>query len=140
MAVDSIFVNLPVTDLERSKAFYTALGWSVNPLFSNEDAACIVASEHVYAMLLLHPFFSTFTSKTIIDAKEQVQALFALSVGSREEVDELLAKGLAAGGAEPVPVQHLGFMYSRDLEDPDGHIWEFLHMDPAVAEAGPPAS
>ncbi|AZZ47893.1 glyoxalase [Rathayibacter rathayi] len=138
MAVDSLFVNLPVTDLKRSKAFYTALGWTLNPLFSNDDAACFVASEHVYAMLLVHPFFSTFTSKEIIDARTQVQGLFAVSVGSREEVDELLAQGLASGGAEPVPAQDLGFMYSRDLEDPDGHIWEFLYMDPAAAEAGPP--
>ncbi|MBF4461445.1 MULTISPECIES: VOC family protein [unclassified Rathayibacter] len=140
MSVSTVFVNLPVTDLERSKAFYTSLGWSVNPLFSDENAACIVISDTIYAMLLVHPFFSTFTSKEIIDAKTQVQGLFALGAESRDEVDDLLAKGLAAGGAEPVAAQDLGFMYSRDLEDPDGHIWEILWMDPAAAEAGPPAA
>lgn len=138
MADEKVFINLSVTDLERSTAFYSALGWNVNPLFSNENGACIVISEHIYAMLLLPSFFSTFTSKKIIDARTHVQGLFAVSCEDREKVDELMSEGLAAGGAEAAPAQEHGFMYARDLEDPDGHVWELFWMDPAAAQSGPP--
>ena len=139
MATNSIFVNLPVADLEVSKAFYEALGYSVNPLFTDENAACIVFSEHVYVMLLVKPFFSTFTDKALIEPATQVQVLNALALDSREEVDAWADNALGAGGSEPRPAQDMGFMYSRDIADPDGHVWEPMWMDPAAAAGGPPS-
>lgn len=134
-----IFVNLPTADLERSKAFYTALGCDINPLFTDENAACVVWSEDVYFMVLTREYFSTFTDKQVADPKSTAQALVAISRDSREHVDETLAKGLAAGGTEPKDAQDYGFMYSRDLEDPDGNILEFLYMSEEAAEQGPEA-
>ncbi|GAA2452321.1 VOC family protein [Agromyces soli] len=139
MTATSIFVNLPTTDLERSKAFYEALGFSINPLFTDENAACVVLDENVYFMVLTRDYLATFTDKQIIDPKTHAQALIALSRESREGVDEVLAKGLAAGGTEPREAQDYGFMYSRDLEDPDGNVLEFLFMEQAAAEQGPDA-
>ncbi|WP_449280452.1 VOC family protein [Leucobacter sp.] len=134
-----IFVNLATDDLERSKAFYTALGCEINPLFTDENAACVVWDEQVFFMVLTREYFATFTDKAVADAKTTAQVLIALSRDSREAVDEALAAGLAAGGSEPKDPQDLGFMYSRDLEDPDGNVLEFLYMDPAAAEEGPDA-
>ena len=133
----SIFVNVPTTDLERSKAFYTALGAGINPLFTDENAACIVWDENVFFMVLTNEYFATFTDKDVVDPKTHAQVLIALSRESREDVDKVLAAGLANGGTEPKPVQDYGFMYSRDLEDPDGNILEFLYMDPEAAAKGP---
>ena len=135
----SIFVNLPTTDLERAKAFYTSLGFTINPMFSDENAACVVFDENVYFMVLTREYFGTFTDKQVADPKTQAQALIALTRDSREGVDEVLAKGLAGGGSEPRGPQDLGFMYSRDLEDPDGNILSFVFMEPAAAEKGPAA-
>ncbi|MBK0418495.1 glyoxalase [Leucobacter sp. CSA1] len=134
-----IFVNFATDDLERSKAFYTALGCEINPLFTDENAACIVWDEQVYFMVLTREYFATFTDKKIADSRATAQVLVALSRESREDVDRTLEAGVRAGGAEPRPAQDLGFMYSRDLEDPDGNILEFLYMDPAAAEQGPAA-
>lgn len=134
-----IFVNLPTADLERSKAFYTALGCEINPLFTDENAACIVWSEDVFFMVLTREYFGTFTDKQVVDAKTSAQALVALSRDSREDVDGIVAAGLAAGGTEPREAQDYGFMYSRDLEDPDGNILEFLYMREQAAEQGPEA-
>lgn len=134
-----IFVNLPTADLERSKAFYTALGCDINPLFTDENAACIVWSEDVFFMVLTREFFGTFTEKTVVDAKESAQVLVALSRESRDDVDAVLAAGLAAGGTEPKDAQDYGFMYSRDLEDPDGNVLEFMYMSEQAAEQGPEA-
>jgi len=118
-----IFVNLPVTDLERSVAFYEAIGAVKNPQFSDDTAASMVISETIFVMLLTHPKFSSFTPKKIIDAHSDVQALLALTVDSRAEVEGMLAKAKAAGSAlDPTPVQDHGFMYGRSFEDPDGHI------------------
>ena len=139
MATNNIFVNLPVADLEASKAFYTALGYTINPLFTDENAASVVMSDSIYVMLLVKPFFATFTDKSIIEPKSEVQVLNALGLDSRDEVDEWAAKALAAGGAEPRPAQDYGFMYSRDIEDLDGHIWEVMWMDPEAAKNGPPS-
>jgi uncharacterized protein len=133
----SIFVNLPTTDLERSKAFYTSLGFTINPLFTDENAACVVLDDNIYFMLLTRAYFATFTDKEIIDPKTQAQMSIGLSRDSRDDVDEVLAKGLAAGGTEPREVQDLGFMYSRDLEDPDGNALGFLYMEQAAAQVGP---
>ena len=135
----SIFVNLPSTDLEKSKNFYTALGFSINPLFTDENAACIVFGDNIYFMVLTREYLGTFTDKQIIDPKTHAQTSIAFSRDSRDDVDEVLAKGLAAGGSEPRDAQDYGFMYSRDLEDPDGNILGFLYMDPAAAAQGPEA-
>ena len=132
-----IFVNIPTSDLERSKAFYTALGAGINPLFTDENAACIVWDENVFFMVLTKEYFATFTEKKPVDPKTHAQVLIALSRDSREDVDKILEAGLANGGSEPGPAQDLGFMYTRDLEDPDGNGIEFLYMDPAAAEQGP---
>ena len=135
----SIFVNLPTTDLERSKAFYTSLGFTINPLFTDDNAACVVLSDDIYFMVLTREYLGTFTDKQIIDTKTHAQTSIALTRDSRDEVDEVMAKGLAAGGSEPREAQDFGFMYSRDLEDPDGNILGFLFMEPAAAEKGPEA-
>lgn len=133
-----IFVNLPVTDLERSKAFYGAVGAENEPRFSNEAAAMMRFSEHVNVMLLTHDFWRTFTSRTIPDARTTAQVLLCLSADSREAVDAQVEAALAAGGtADPTPLQDMGgMMYGRSFEDPDGHIWEVMWMDPAAAEQG----
>ncbi|HEX5857924.1 MAG TPA: VOC family protein [Microbacterium sp.] len=137
--MSSIFVNLPTNDLERAKTFYTSLGFGINPLFTDENAACIVIDDNIYFMVLTKEYFATFTDKAVADTKTSAQALIAISRDSREDVDRTLEAGLAAGGAEPRPVQDYGFMYNRDLEDPDGNILEFLYMDPKAAEQGPEA-
>ncbi|MFY9476276.1 MAG: VOC family protein [Aquabacterium sp.] len=130
-----IFLNLPVKDLERSKAFFTHLGYSVNPQFTNEQAACIVISDTIYAMLLVEPFFQTFTKKPISDAKASTEVLLCLSCDSREQVDTLVAKALEAGGKTPMDKQDHGFMYGHGFEDPDGHQWELMFMDMSAAPA-----
>lgn len=134
-----VFVNIPTTDLDRSKAFYTALGATINPLFTDENAACVVFSEEVFFMVLTREYLQTFTDKPIIDPKTAAQTSIGLSRESREQVDETLAAGLAAGGTEPREAQDYGFMYSRDLEDPDGNLLSFLYMAPQAAEQGPEA-
>ena len=139
MTATSIFVNLPTTDLDRSKAFYEALGFTINPAFTDENAACVVFGDNIYFMVLTREYLGTFTDKQIIDPKTHAQTSIAFTRDSRDEVDEVLAKGLAAGGTEPREAQDLGFMYSRDLEDPDGNILGFLYMDPQAAEQGPDA-
>ena len=139
MTATSIFVNLPTTDLDRSKAFYEALGFTINPMFTDENAACVVFSDNIYFMVLTREYLGTFTDKQIIDTKTHAQTSIAFTRDSRDEVDEVVAKGLAAGGTEPREAQDYGFMYSRDLEDPDGNILGFLFMEPAAAEKGPEA-
>ncbi|HEY0666108.1 MAG TPA: VOC family protein [Gallionella sp.] len=128
-----IFVNLPVGDLDRSVAFFTRLGFTFNPQFTNEKATCMVVADDIFVMLLVRQFFQTFTSKTIIDARKDIEVLMALSCASRAEVDEMVRKALAAGGTVPGPPQDLGFMYSHDFEDPDGHVWEPFYMEPGAA-------
>ena len=135
-----IFVNLPVTDLERSVRFYEAIGGTRNEKFSNEQAAAIVLSDAIYVMLLKHDFYRTFTSKPIADARTVSAVLLALSCDSKGDVDAMVDAAAKAGGkADPGAVQDHGFMYGRSFEDPDGHHWEPHWMDPAVAESGPGA-
>jgi predicted lactoylglutathione lyase len=133
-----IFVNLPVTDLNRSIDFYKAIGAQKEPKFSNEAAAMMVLSETICVMLLTKPFYSTFTSKPIADAHQSSQVLLALSADGVEAVDATVDKAGAAGGvADPGPKQEMGnMMYGRSFEDPDGHHWEIMWMDPAFAEQG----
>ena len=134
-----IFVNLPVSDLPRSKRFFTALGYRFDPKFTNDDAACMVINEgSIYAMLLTRGFFQQFTPREIADATRTTEVLTCLSAPSRAAVNELVEKALAAGGTEPRPPQDHGFMFGRSFADPDGHIWEIMWMDPKQAEAGCP--
>ena len=126
-----IFVNLPVADLEKSKAFYAALGHAINPKFSDDNAACVVVSDTIHVMLLTRAYFQTFTRKPVGDAHRELQALIALSTPGREAVDAVMDKALAAGGREPGEARDYGFMYQRSFEDPDGHTWEIFHMDEA---------
>jgi predicted lactoylglutathione lyase len=123
-----IFVNLPVADLERSKAFFAALGFACNPDFTNESAASMVVSDTIFVMLLVRPFFATFTDKPIADANAATQVLLCLSCDSDAEVDDFVARARAAGGRVPRAAQDLGFMYGHGFEDPDGHQWELVHM------------
>ncbi len=133
-----IFVNLPVTDLERSVHFYEAIGGRKEPKFSNEAAAMIVLSDTIHVMLLTHPFYSTFTGKTIADAHQTSQVLLALSADSPSTVDSMVETAVTAGGkADPGPKQDMGgMMYGRSFEDPDGHHWEPMWMDASAAEQG----
>jgi predicted lactoylglutathione lyase len=128
-----IFVNLPVADLPRSKVFFEQLGLSFNPRFTNEQGACLEIGEHIFAMLLTRDFFQTFTDKAIADARSSAQVLLALSCESRNEVDAVAARALAAGATTPRPPQDHGFMYSRAFDDLDGHTWELFYMDMAAA-------
>ena len=127
-----IFVNLPVKDLERSKAFFAKLGYSFNPQFTDERAACMVIGEDIYTMLLSVPFFKTFTRKEIADAAKATEVLVALTADSKEQVDEMLRKALAAGAKEAREPMEYEFMYGRSFEDLDGHIWEVFWMDPSA--------
>jgi len=135
----NIFVNLTTSDLPRAKEFYQGLGWSINPLFTDENAACVVIDENIFLMVLTREYFSTFTQKQVVDPHTHAQLQTSLSVDSREEVDAFLERALAAGGTEPKDPQDYGFMYSRDFEDPDGNEFGILWMDPAAAENGPEA-
>ena len=133
-----IFINLPVTDLDRAIAFYEGIGATKEPKFSNESAAMMVISDTIFVMLLTHPFYSSFTAKRIADAHQTSQVLLCLSRDSREAVDEIVAKAGSAGGKIDVgPKQDMGgMMYGRSFEDPDGHHWEVMWMDAAAADQG----
>jgi predicted lactoylglutathione lyase len=130
-----IFVNLPIKDMARTRAFFDALGFSFNPQFTNEQGACMVVADDIFVMLLVEPFFQTFIKKPISDAKQATEVLVCLSCDSREEVDSLVKKALAAGGTAPNAPQDHGFMYAHGFEDLDGHIWELVWMNP---DAAPP--
>jgi predicted lactoylglutathione lyase len=123
-----IFVNLPIENMARSQTFFRALGYDFNPEFTNDQGACLVAGENLFVMLLVKDFYQTFTSKKIADARTTSEVLVCFSCGSREEVDTLVDKAVAAGATAPRPPQDLGFMYSRSFDDLDGHTWEFVHM------------
>lgn len=134
-----VFINLPVADLPRAKTFYQALGFEVVPAYTNEQAACIKISDTIFVMLLVRPFFQTFTDKTIIDPATHIQVLSCLSCDSRAEVDTLVAKALAAGGAAPQAPREYPNMYGHGFTDPDGHTWELMAM-PLEASAQGQAS
>src|SRR3954454_12969154 len=136
----AMFVNLPVTDLERAKAFYTAIGYTINPAFTDHNAACVVVEQdHSYFMILVREFFQTFSDRPIGNPAETVSVATAIFLDNREAVDATVADGLAAGGTEARPAADYGFMYQRQLTDPDGNIIEFGYMDPVAAEKGPEA-
>ena len=125
---DQLFVNLPIKDLPRSVRFFESLGYTFNPQFTDENATCMILGENLFAMLLVEPYFGTFIEKDISDAHRATEVLLAVPVGSREAVDALVEKALAAGAKEPRPARDLGFMYQRSYDDLDGHTWEVFHM------------
>jgi predicted lactoylglutathione lyase len=131
MANKQIFVNLPVKNLEKSKAFFAALGYTFNEQFTDANAACMVIQEgSIHAMLLVEDFFKTFTDKSLTDTSKSTEVLLCLSCESRAEVDELVTKAVAAGGTVPRAPQDYGFMYGHGFQDLDGHLWELSYMDP----------
>jgi predicted lactoylglutathione lyase len=131
MANKQIFVNLPVKNLEKSKAFFAALGYTFNEQFTDANAACMVIQEgSIHAMLLVEDFFKTFTDKSLTDTSKSTEVLLCLSCESRAEVDELVTKAVAAGGTVPRAPQDYGFMYGHGFQDIDGHLWELSYMDP----------
>lgn len=129
-----IFINLPVSDLPRSVAFYESIGATKNPQFSDDTAACLVFSDVIHAMLLTYDKYRQFTTKAIADARTTSEVLICISADSRADVDAMVDQAKAAGGMiDPTPQQDFGFMYGRRFEDPDGHIWEVMWMDVAAA-------
>ena len=131
MATKQIFVNLPVKNLDKTKAFFAALGYTFNEQFTDANAACmVVQKDSIHVMLLVEEFFKTFTTKSITDTAKSTEVLLCLSCESRAEVDELVAKAKAAGGTTPTEPKDYGFMYGHGFQDIDGHLWELVYMDP----------
>ncbi len=131
-----IFVNLPVKDLNKSIEFFTKLGYTFNPQFTDETATCMIVSEDIFVMLLTHDKFKTFTPKKICDATKSTEALVCLSADGREKVDEMVRKAVAAGGTTYSESKDYGFMYQHGFQDPDGHIWELIYMEPSAINQG----
>ena len=131
-----IFVNLPVKKLPQTMDFFSQLGFKFNPQFTDQNAACMVISDDIFAMLLVEDFFKTFTPKSVCDATKNTEVLVALSTESREKVDEMVRKAVAAGGSTYNEPQDHGFMYSHGFQDLDGHIWEVFYMAPEAINQG----
>jgi predicted lactoylglutathione lyase len=129
-----IFVNLPVRDLAAAKAFYGGLGFSFNEQFSDEQTASVVIEENIVVMLLTREKFADFVPGAVGDPAQHTTVLNGLSAGSREEVDDLVARAMASGGKPWMPAQDHGFMYGASFADPDGHVWEVIWMDPAAVQ------
>ncbi|MEO7560669.1 MAG: VOC family protein [Nitrosospira sp.] len=129
--VKKIFVNLPVSNLKKSVAFFTQLGFTFNAQFTDETATCMIVSEDIFVMLLTREKFETFTPKEICDATKSTEVLVCLSCESRDEVDDMVRKAVAAGGATPMDSGDYGFMYQHGFEDLDGHLWELIYMEPS---------
>ena len=125
-----IFANLPVRDLKKSMLFFTKLGFKFDKTFTDKNAACLILGKNIYAMLITHKLFKTFTKKKISDAKKQTEVLLALQVKSKKEVDSLIKKARSAGGKAYLPPTDYGWMYANNFIDPDGHQWEVFFMDP----------
>jgi len=125
--IKQIFVNLPIESLPRSVDFFTALGFTFDPKYTDENATCLILGDNIFAMLLVKPFFQGFTSKALCDTDKATEVINALSVDSREQVDALVAKAAAAGGRVSGEAKDYGFMYQHGFEDPDGHLWEVFH-------------
>lgn len=130
-----IFVNLPVKDLNRSIEFFTKLGFTFNPQFTDVTATCMIVSEDIFVMLLTHAKFKTFTPKTICDATKSTEVLVCLSRESREQVDDMVRKAVGAGGTTYNESQDHGFMYAHGFQDLDGHMWELVYMEPSAVKA-----
>ncbi|AYC32133.1 glyoxalase/bleomycin resistance/extradiol dioxygenase family protein [Pseudomonas cavernae] len=132
----NIFVNLPVKNLDKSVEFFTQLGFSFNPQFTDKTATCMIVSDDIFVMLLTEEKFKTFTPKALCDATKSTEVLVCLSTDSREQVDELVRKAVTAGGATYNQPQDHGFMYGHGFEDLDGHIWELMYMEPSAINQG----
>jgi len=132
--IKQIFVNLPVESLPRAVDFFSALGFSFDPKYTDENATCLILGENIFAMLLVKPFFQGFTSKDLCDTAKATEVINALAVNDRAEVDALVAKAVAAGGLASGEAKDYGFMYQHGFQDPDGHLWEVFH-----ASGAPPA-
>ncbi|GEP97112.1 VOC family protein [Chitinophaga cymbidii] len=124
-----IFVNLPVKDLNKSVEFFTKLGYTFNPQFTDENATSMIVSDNIFVMLLVEPYFQTFTKKPVTDTSKSNEAIICLSAQSREEVDEIVSKAVSAGATTPLDKQDHGFMYGHGFRDLDGHLWEYMFMD-----------
>lgn len=124
-----IFINVAVKDLQKSMDFYSALGFSNNPQFSDDSGKCMVWSENIFVMIMTHEKFKNFATKPIADTKSHLAGLFSLSVDSFDEVNNIMTNGLKAGGIEPSEMKDYGFMQQRTIEDLDGHTWEIFYMD-----------
>ncbi|MGW5125391.1 VOC family protein [Streptomyces sp. NPDC004069] len=130
-----VFVNLATNDVAASRTFFTELGYTINPQFSSDDCVCVVISDTIIAMLLSRQHYATFTKKEIADSTKSSEVLICLSAESREKVDELVQKAVAAGGTASGETQDQGFMYGRSFDDLDGHTWEVMWMDPAAVQS-----
>lgn len=135
-----IFINLAVRDLPKSMAFYTALGFTNNPQFSDHAGKCMVWSEDIFVMIMTHEKFATFATKPLADTKSNLAGIYSLSVDSVDEVNSIVANGLSAGGTEPIEMRDYGFMQQRTIEDPDGHTWEVFYMDMTKFPTGQPTA
>jgi len=135
-----IFVNLPVKNLQKSVEFFTQVGYTFNPQFTDQNGTCMIISEDIYVMLLVEPFFQGFTKKEIVDTSKAAEAILCLSADSREGVDELVRKAVAAGATTPGEADDQGFMYSHGYQDLDGHLWEIIYMDPSAINQEQPAA
>jgi uncharacterized protein len=124
-----IFINLAVNDIQKSMDFYTALGFTNNPQFSDDTAKCMVWTDNIFVMIMTHEKFKNFATKPIADTKANLAALYSLSMSSAHEMNTTVENGLLAGGTEPHPLRDLGFMQQRTIEDFDGHSWEVFYMD-----------
>jgi predicted lactoylglutathione lyase len=129
-----LFVNLPVQDLSKSVDFFSSLGFAFNARFTDEKATCMVVSEQAFVMLLVEPFFGTFTTKDVADARTSTEAILCVSADSREAVDTLTDRALELGGAVAKPATDHGSMYGRSFYDLDGHGWEVMWMDPSAVQ------
>jgi predicted lactoylglutathione lyase len=129
-----IFVNLPVKDLDKTIEFFTKLGFTFNPQFTDENATCMIIDKDSFVMLLVEKFYKTFTNKGICDTTKDTEVIVALSAESREKVDQIINKVIEAGGKEPQTPQDYGWMYGRSFEDINGHLWEIIHMDESIKE------
>ena len=126
---NQFFASLPVKDLDRSVEFFTKLGYTFNPQFTDENATCMILGENIFVMLLVESYFRTFTDREVVDAHRSVEVALGLSLDSREAVDEQIARARAGGGTVPREAQDYGFMYQHGFQDPDGHLWELSYMD-----------
>jgi uncharacterized protein len=134
--ITKIFVNLPVKDLNKTVEFFTKLGFTFNPQFTDENATCMIVGENIFVMLLVEKFFKTFTKKEISDTTKYTEAIVAISAESKEEVDQMIKKVVDAGGSEPRDPQDYGWMYARSFEDINGHLWDIFYMDESAMKKG----
>lgn len=127
--ISQLFINLPVKDLDKTVAFFTKLGFTFNPQFTDKNATCMIINDDTFAMLLVEPYFKTFIRKEVADATKTAEVITAMSLESKEKVDSMMQAALAAGATESKDTQDLGFMYQRGFQDVDGHLWEIFWMD-----------